>query len=73
VKEFASLGLFTFLLSSIVGAQEPSDIHQHTTPPVGARFEVLQSELAAKWTFLLDRYTGRVSQLVKTKDDENVG
>lgn len=45
--------------------------HQLTTTPPGARFEVMQSTLAARWTFRLDRYTGRVWQLVKTKDDDN--
>jgi hypothetical protein len=36
-----------------------------------SRFEIIQSPLAARWTFLLDKYTGRVQQLVKTKDDDN--
>lgn len=49
---------------------EPSDVHQATTAPAGARFEIIQSELAAKWTFRLDRFSGQVSQLVKTKDDQ---
>ncbi len=50
-------------LSGNLVAQQTSDIHQQTTTPVGARFEIVQSELAAKWTFRLDRFTGRVSQL----------
>lgn len=45
--------------------------HQQTSPVSGARFEVLQSTLAAKWTFRLDRYAGRVWQIVRTKDDDN--
>ena len=45
--------------------------HQITTSPSGARYEVLQSTLAARWTFKLDRYTGRVWQLTRTKDDDN--
>ena len=45
--------------------------HQQTSPPPNSRFEVIQSPLAAKWTFRLDRYSGRVWQLVKTKDDDN--
>ncbi len=45
--------------------------HQLTSTPAGARYEVLQSTLAAKWTFRLDRFTGRVWQLVKTADDDN--
>jgi len=52
-------------------SQEPTDAHQHTTPPPGARFEIVQSELAARWTFRLDRFTGRVSQLVSTSADED--
>lgn len=71
MKCFATVALFIVLLSSIVGAQQPSDVHQQTTLPVGARFEVLQSELAAKWTFRLDRFTGHVAQLVRTQDDDN--
>ncbi len=36
-----------------------------------ARYEIVQSQLAAKWTFRLDRMCGSVSQLVRTEDDEN--
>jgi hypothetical protein len=39
--------------------------------PDPVRFEVVQSTLAAKWTFRLDRFTGRVSQLVRTRDGNN--
>ncbi len=53
--------------SPILAQDEASDVHQATTPPSGARFEIVQSELAAKWTFRLDRFTGSVSQLVGTK------
>ena len=45
--------------------------HQQTSPPPNSRFEIIQSPLAAKWTFRLDRYSGQVWQLVKTKDDNN--
>ena len=46
--------------------------HQMTTSFSGARFEVLQSTLAARWTFKIDRFTGRVWQLTKNKDDDNI-
>jgi hypothetical protein len=42
--------------------------HQQTSAVVGGRYEIVQSSLAAKWTFRLDRYAGRVSQLVATAD-----
>ena len=50
-------------------AREPTDFHQKTTLPTNARFEIVQSELTARWTFRLDRFTGQVAQLVKTQDD----
>ena len=59
------------LSASFCIAQESPPPHQSTTSPPGARFELIQSPLAAKWTFKLDRFAGRVWQLVRTKDDEN--
>ena len=59
------------LIAWTAQAQQPSDIHQSTTTPANARFEIVQSELAAKWTFRLDRFTGHVAQLVRTPSDEN--
>lgn len=49
---------------------EPSAVHQFTTTPSDARYEIVQSPLAAKWTFRLDRVTGQVSLLVRTKSDD---
>lgn len=54
------------------GSDYPSPAHEHTSPVQGSRFEVMQSPLAAKWTFRLDRFTGRVWLLVKNKDDDNM-
>jgi hypothetical protein len=62
------LAILVLVLSAGISAQEPADTHQHTTPPSDARFEVIQSELAAKWTFRLDRFTGHIDQLVKSSD-----
>jgi hypothetical protein len=59
------------IVASALVAQQTSDIHQQTTSPPNARFEIVQSELAAKWTFRLDRFTGSVAQLVSTKDNDN--
>lgn len=72
MKVLASAVVIVTVFASTVGAQQPSDVHQHSTAPPNARFEIIQSELAAKWTFRLDRFTGRVAQLVRTKDDDNV-
>jgi hypothetical protein len=55
--------------SSMALAQTyPSPPHQLTSPIAGARFEIVQSPLAARWTFRLDRYAGRVWQFVTTQD-----
>ena len=49
----------------------PNNVHEKTTAPTNARYEIIQSELAARLTFRLDRFTGRVGQLVHTKEDNN--
>ncbi len=59
------------VLPDAVRAQEVSHFHQQTTASANARFEIVQSQLAALWTFRLDRFTGRVAQLVKTTNDAN--
>ncbi len=66
------LALCLALASSLSLAQDRAAvIHEQTSPVPGARFEVLQSTVAARWTFRLDRHTGRIWQLVKTRDDDN--
>lgn len=60
---------FLFVIDGAL-AQQPSDLHQQTTPPTNARFEIVQSQLSARWTFRLDRFTGQVAQLVRTRDDD---
>jgi hypothetical protein len=49
-------------------AQGTSASHQRTTPPPEARYEIISSELAAKHTFRLDRFTGQTAQLVMQDD-----
>jgi hypothetical protein len=62
--------LTSFALASLVTAQEmPSPPHSSTSAPPSARYEIVQSELAARWTFLLDKYAGTVQQLVKDSSD----
>jgi hypothetical protein len=63
--------LLGLLLTGVTRAQITTYPHQSTTLPTNARFEIVQSEVAAKWTFRLDRYTGRVWQLVQTRTNAN--
>jgi len=71
----ASIGAMAFFVFVLCGfantafASDVSDIHQATTQTSNARFEIVQSQLSAKWTFRLDRYTGHIHQLVRTRDD----
>ena len=56
-------------VASTLARSDASEVHQKTTLPEDARFEIVQSPLAAQWAFRLDRHTGQVFQLVKTRDD----
>lgn len=60
--------LFYLVQAPLLAVAQDSgpSIHQMTTTPANARFEIVHSPLAAKWTFRLNRYTGHVDQLVKT-------
>jgi len=63
--------MLPLLLCAFASHGQESAPHQKTTSPPNGRYEIIQSALAAKWTFRLDRYTGRVWQMVKTPDDDN--
>ena len=59
---------FAFSLLSGSAAAQSTKAHQSTTQPPDSRFEIVQSPLAAKWTFRLDRHRGNIDQLVETQD-----
>jgi len=44
--------------------------NESTTTPQDARYEIVQSQLIARNTFRLDRFTGNVAQLVSTNNDK---
>jgi hypothetical protein len=48
---------------------QESNRHQFSSVPDTSRFEIVQTELGAKYTFKIDKYNGTVYQLVKTKGD----
>lgn len=62
--------LLVLCISVNIAFASDTATHQTTTLPPGARYEIVQSPLAAKFTFRLDRYTGQVYQLVKTQDGD---
>jgi hypothetical protein len=63
--------LFALLLATFVARGQESPINNQTAPPPNAKFEIVQAQTAAKWTFRLDRFTGDVWQLVRTKTGGN--
>lgn len=54
----------------IAAAQEARPGHQKTSVPLDARFEILQSELVARITLRLDKYSRAVSQMIEAKDSD---
>jgi hypothetical protein len=60
-----------FVFSPACFAQQ-KDVNIHTSSTIGgqSRYEIVQSTLAARWTFKVDRVCGTIRQLVITKTDE---
>ena len=65
------LALLLFACTSVACMAEPRDPVSHSSSTLGgqARYEMLQSSLAARWTFRLDRVCGNVSQVVVAKSE----
>jgi hypothetical protein len=63
--------LLALLLATFLARGQESPINNQTVPPPNAKFEIIQAQTAVKWTFRLDRLTGEVWQLVKTKTGGN--
>jgi hypothetical protein len=67
-KSLRTLLIFCLVQTPLLAfAQDDGpSVHQMSTTPANARFEIVHSPLAAKWTFRLDRYTGNIAQLVNS-------
>lgn len=59
---------FFFLLTIVISAFA-QESHSVSTSQIGGRYEIIQSPLARKYTFKLDKYTGNVWQYVMSVDD----
>ena len=44
--------------------------HQFSSVPDSSRYEIVQSEMGARYTFKIDKYKGEVFQLVKSFNDD---
>jgi hypothetical protein len=65
------LALFLFAFASLACMAQPRDPVSHSSSSLGgqARYEMVQSALAARWTFRLDRVCGNISQVVLTQSE----
>jgi hypothetical protein len=60
---------FTMWVAPAYAQIDVTPPHTSSTISSSDRYEIIQSHLAARWTFRLDRFCGSVSILVSTKDD----
>ena len=61
--------LLFFTVLPVMAQSSESYPYSKTSVSDGARYEITQSTLAAKYTFRLDKFTGRVWQVVRTQED----
>ena len=61
---------FILILVSLVhqGWTQETYRHQFSSVPDSSRYEIVQSELGARFTFRIDKYNGIVKQLVEGED-----
>lgn len=67
MRKYLSLVVISVGLVCGSASAQANQSPQSTEAPNDSRFEVIQSELAARWTFRLDKQCGRVAQLVSTE------
>ncbi|MBN8679095.1 MAG: hypothetical protein J0M29_12780 [Chitinophagales bacterium] len=65
--------ILSFLIPALFAfegwAQEPYS-HQSSSAPQTARYEIVQSERGARYTFKIDKYTGRVFQIAEKNNQD---
>jgi hypothetical protein len=57
--------ILAFVLISVYSWAQETNRNQFSSAPETARYQIVQSELAAKVTLKIDKYTGKVFQLVE--------
>jgi hypothetical protein len=61
--------IFCLVANSAAAELDITPNHEKTTPPLNARYEIIQSQLSAKGTYKLDRACGNVYQMTKSSKD----
>lgn len=64
--------IITLALISIVyqGYSQDNYSHQFSSAPETVRYEIVQSDYGARYTLKIDKYSGKVFQLVSTDDGD---
>ncbi len=68
-KNLTLISTLFFCLNSHAQSKDVN-IHTSTTSGNNSRYEIIQSTLAARWTFRVDKVCGNISQMVLNKDEE---
>ncbi len=68
MKKIILIGLTAASIATFAQTKN-TNIHTTTTLGTQSRFEIVQSTLAARWTFRVDKVCGYVHQLVTTAND----
>lgn len=66
MRRIGVLTAILFFLPCLAAGQEPQPI-QTSTLPSDARYEIIETSPASKWTLKLDRVTGNIEHLVTGK------
>lgn len=64
--------LFAAFSSSVFSQTKDIKVHTSTTLANQARYEIVQSTLAARFTFKVDKVCGNIFQLVLNKNDDPI-
>lgn len=57
--------ILTFVLFAVSGWSQTTVNHQYSSAPENSCFQIVQSELGVRFTFMIDKYSGSVFQLVE--------
>ena len=60
--------ILMLLAAASLGFAQETNRHQFSSSPESSRFQIVQSELGARLTFNIDKYTGMVFLLVEGRD-----
>ncbi len=70
--KIALVFIFTIISLNVYAQSKDVKVHSSTVVSNQARYEIIQSTLAARFTFKVDKVCGNIFQLVATKNDDPI-